>query len=324
MRNKLLLGALVAVGLSLGAVSSVSAVINDSIELVNSTVGIAVSPVNSERLELKPGSVESGRFRVRQTGHETNDVVVYVRPLSMKAGGVNNEKDFEAETNRTKIAKWTTFTVEGCDVNSVEDGFVRMTMRPQEECFVDYTIRVPWDALGGSQNASIKVVTVERDTEISVAGLRSRYSFAYALYTDIDGPGAFYQGKVIENNIPCLLFSPPLITDSLVENTGNLDFITYYDVRVNNYFTGKQVYDKSWSSLVMADSKYASKTAWEDAPALGLFMVTQDVKVLDEVSSLTKFVLIIPIWLVIIIIGVILLLIWAIVIKIREHRRNRR
>jgi len=322
MKNKILVGVMVALGVSLGATGVASAFINDEVELVNNTVGIAVSPVNSERLKLEPGAVESGRFRVRQTGHEVNEIAIYVGPLSMKTSRTDNTKDFTSETNRTRISKWTTFTIDGCDTNRVEDGVTYITMRPKEECYVNYTIRVPSDALGGSQNASIIVVTVARDGDSSAAGIRNRYSFAYALYTDIDGPGAFYEGKVIKNHIPWILFSPPLVTDSLVENTGNLDYIAHYDVKMNDYFSGRQVYDKSWSSLIMADSKYQSGTAWEGAPALGLFLVTQDITVLDKVSSVTKITLIIPIWLIIIIIGVIVLLVWALALKIKERRQN--
>ena len=321
MKKGILIGIATLAAVSAVAFSDIEtqAYVNPNIQILNETVGIAVSPVQSDRFKMVPGGEYDGRFRVRQTGKETSEIVIEVAPLTAL-------KDYETETDRTRIKNWTTFEIEGCDVNRIEDRNTFITMRPQEECFVNYHISVPQDAVGGSQNASILVRTVRREdvgqTSASSA-LQYQYQFAYALYSDVDAEGAYYKGRILENNIPFLLFNPPLGVDSLVENTGTLDYTANYSVKMNNYFGGEEVYNESWDGIVFSDSKLAQNKEWEGAPALGLFLVTQEISGIEETSSKTQLVLIFPLWLILIIIGVLLLLIWALCLKIKERRKNK-
>lgn len=321
MRIRILLGGLAILGLTFGMTTPSFATINPNIEVVNQSVGIAVSPFGSDRLVLNQGDVVDGRFRVRQTGQETNEVYIHIRPMSIRAGSTANERDFYTEKARTQIVNWISIgDIEGCSVNKVEDGKTYFTMRSQEECYVNYTITVPHNAVGGSQNAALTVRSVEKRGEDGGVGLRNSYSFAYLLHSNVNGPDALYQGKVLENNIPWILFNPPLAVDTLVENTGNLDFDVKYDVAMRDYFGGKEVYDRSWDTIAYAETQRADETAWEGAPALGLFQVTQEVELLDETSSKTQLVLLIPIWLILIILGVVILLTWAIVLRAKQRK----
>jgi len=319
MRLRFFVGVLVAVGLVAISGIGVNAYINEDVYLVNKNVGIAVSPVKSERYKMIPGGEYDGRFRVRQTGHETSEIMITLAPLSAL-------RDYETETDRTRIKNWTTFDIEGCDVHKVEDGNAYLMMRSKEECFVNYHIKVPRDAVGGSQNAAILVRSLARNdvgAQKDESALRYQYQFAYSLLSDVDAPGATYDGKVLKNNVPSILLDPPLGVDSLIENTGTLDFTAFYSVTMIEWLREREVYANSWDALAMADGKVDQEDAWKEAPVLGLFWVTQEVRVLDETSSVTKLVLIIPIWLILIIVGVILLLIWAIVIKVRGHKKKR-
>ena len=318
MKKTIIFGALATLVLILGLEDTTQAYINPNIQLANKAVGIAVSPMTNDRINMVPGGQYDGRFRVRQTGHETSDIMIMVAPL-------NPARDYETETDRTQIKHWTTFSIEGCDVDRVEDGDTYVTMRSQEECFVNYHISVPHDAMGGSQNASIVVRSAVRSDvgqTSGQSGLNYQYQIAYALFSDVDGPGAHYAGKILENNIPWILFNPPLEVNSLIENTGNLDFKTTHKVVMNDYFGGKEVFNKSWTGLVMADSKGTEKAIWEEAPAFGLFQVTQEIKALDEESNKTQLVLLIPIWLILIILGVIILLVWAVVLRAKQQKDN--
>ncbi|MDR1196706.1 MAG: hypothetical protein LBL08_00275 [Candidatus Nomurabacteria bacterium] len=317
-------GIVAALALVIGVTTVSQAYINPDIELLHDEVGIGVSPIKADRIDMVPGGKYEGRFRVRQTGHETSQIVAEIKPMTAY-------KNYEVETDRTQITKWTTFKLEGCDVDKVEDGKTYFTMRSKEECYLNYYISVPQNAMGGSQNSAIMVRTETRDdvgAKSGNAGVSYQYQFAYAVYSDVDGPGAVYAGKVLENNVPWILFEPPLGVSSLVENTGNLDFMTKYEVKMNNWFGGKEVYNRSWEGLTFADSKYEDGTQWAEAPVLGLFEVTQTINLLDEKvenqtsSTVTKLVLIIPIWLVLIIIGIILLLIWALYLRIKGKKEK--
>lgn len=314
---------------------SASATINPDIQLVNQSVGIAVSPLHSERAKLNPGETITGRFRVRQTGQETNEIYVHAGPLSLKKDTPKYELDYETVTPRTAVAQWLTInSVEGCTISRVEDNKTYFWMRSKEECYVNYTLKVPNDALNGSQSAAIFTQSVPDDSSIEGVGLASSYRFAYQLYTDINGPGAYAEGKILSNNIPWIILSfdqpKPLEVTSKVENTGTLDFGIKYDVKMNNWFGGEEVYQRTWESLAFAENDANGSTAWEQAPTLGLYKVTQNINILDEnpdnqtSSSRTQMVLLIPIWLLIIIIIVILLLLWALYTKIKERKDGKK
>lgn len=295
------------------------AYINPNINILNDIVGIAVSPVQSDRFEMVPGGQYEGRFRVRQTGTQTSEIVIEVAPLTAL-------RDYETETDRTRIKNWTTFTIEGCDIDRIEDRNAYVMMRSQEECYVNYNISVPFDAVGGSQNASILVRSTARDDigqESASSSLRYQYQFAYALWSDVDAEGAYYEGKILENNIPWLLFSPPLGVSSLIKNTGTLDITAKYNVTMKNYFGGDEVFNESWDAVVFADSELTQSKEWEGAPELGLFQVTQEIAGVDETSSKTQLVLMFPLWLLLILVGVIILLIWALVLKIKQRKNKK-
>jgi hypothetical protein len=329
VKKQFLIGGAAALALSVGVATLSHATINPNVELVNNSVGVAVSPFYSERLVLRPGDVEKGRFRVRQTGRDTNEIYVHVKPLGTQDGSFNNAPDYERMTERTNITKWLTVdSVDGCSISRVEDNKTYFWMRPQEECYVNYTIRVPHNAVGGSQDAALFVQSVAIGT-ISGAGIQSSFAFAYKLFSNIDAPGAIAQGRVVENHIPWLLFNPPLGVTSKVENTGNVDFITDYTVEMHNWFGGQEVYTKSWDMLAYADSELNSGTEWAGAPTLGLFEVRQKISMLDQkvehetLSERTQLVLIVPIWLIVLIALIIIMLASAIYLRHRQNQKRR-
>lgn len=323
---------LATLGLASALITPSSATINTDIQLVNQSVGIAVSPLQADKAELDPGETVSGRFRVRQTGQGTNEIYVHAGPMSLKRDAPKYEFDFETTTPRTAVAEWLTIdSIDGCEISRVEDNKTYFWMRPQEECFVNYTLNVPDDALNGSQSAAIFTQSVP-DEKVDGIGLINTYRFAYKLFVDINGPDAYAEGKIIDNSIPWIVVNfehpIPLEVASKVENTGTLNFDVDYDVKMNNWLGGSEVYQRSWDSLAFAESDTYGSTAWEEAPSLGLFSVTQDINILDEnpenqtSSSRTQVVLLIPFWLLIIIIIVIAMLIWAGYLKAKEYKNN--
>lgn len=324
---------LAMLGCTAALTTPAEATINSDIQLVNQSVGIAISPLSAEKATLNPGDSVSGRFRVRQTGQETNEIFVYAGPMSLKKDTPKYELDFETITPRTAVADWMTVnSVDGCTISRVEGNKTYFWMRSQEECYVNYTLNVPNDALNGSQTAAIFTQSVPEDEDVGGVGLINTYRFAYKLFVDINGPNAYAEGKILENNIPWIVVNfdmpIPLEVASKIENTGTLNFTASYDVKMNNWLGGGEVYQRSWESIAFAESDAYDSTAWEEAPTLGLYTVTQDINILDEnaenqtSSSRTQVVLLIPIWLLIIIIIVLGLLIWAAYLKIKQRKNG--
>ena len=321
MKYKIIVGTLAALCFVLGAAGSSSAVINDDIQFQHATTGLGFTPTDSERLKFKPGDVYDGSFTVYNTAPDVTNVYAEVAPYST---GIETEYftgDYTNPSDRTKIAEWTNIELSGCDVTKREDGKIYFTLRVKEECNISYHIQVPHDAYGGSQHAAILVQTYESKDQGKGGGIVSYYRIAFPIMANVDGPGAYYAGRILENNVPWLFLNPPVTTNSLVENTGNIDFDVKYAVTMHNFFGGKKVYENSSDLPAFADSRYRNTFEWKDAPILGLFKVTQKVELLNEMSEVTKLVLVVPIWLIIIILLVIALLVTAKVLKSREKKK---
>ncbi|MDR3125941.1 MAG: hypothetical protein LBU20_02645 [Candidatus Nomurabacteria bacterium] len=304
-----------ALGLVSSAIESALAVVNPAIELSNDPVGLAVSPFFSERLSLDPGSVIDGEFKVYSIATETMNVFTELAPYSLNK--TTRQRDFNTETPRTHIAKWATLELKNCDVTKREDARIYFTMRPREECIISYHIAVPADALGGSQDAGIFVQNITPDGD---EGISSAYRIGHMIYSDVSGPEAHYAGEITRNYTPSLLIDKPIVAQAAVENTGNLDFYADYEVKIANWFGGEEVFSKSWQSQILADGGLDENTTWNETPALGLYKVSQKINILDQESRIEKLVLVVPLWLLIIFACVILLLMWAVVLKIKQRR----
>ncbi|MCL2451949.1 hypothetical protein FWD20_03760, partial [Candidatus Saccharibacteria bacterium] len=210
-KKSLLLVGLAVIGGAALVGGSVSARINEKIEIKKETM-IAASPMFSDRMELKPGSVTEGKFRVRYPARETTEVFAEISPYESGGSGDYENYVFSKSSIYTKMTEWVTLDLEECSINKREDGRIYFTMRQQEECFVTYKIAVPKDAYGGSQHVAIFVQTVvSKDGNGNKNnGINNSYRIAYRLNNDIDGPGAKAEGRVVRIKIPGLLFAPPV------------------------------------------------------------------------------------------------------------------
>jgi hypothetical protein len=318
MKTKsMVVGITATLGLSLGVAGSALAVINPQIELSDNPVGIVVSPSKGERLSLSPGSVNDGEFIVRSTGTETGEFFAELAPHSINK--VTKERDYNTETPRTHIAKWVDLEVLDCDVTRRDGAKVYFTMRPQEECFVKYHVVVPSDAMGGSQDAGIFIQSVN---DGGGSGIMNSFRVGYMLYSNVDGPEANYDGQILSNNVPWLVFDRPVYIKSEVSNTGNLDFDATYEVTINDWFGGAELYSETSNLTILADSQMPNTIVWQDAPHIGIFKITQKISMLDHESSVTKLVIMLPLWLVIILVVVVTLLVAALVLEIHERKRD--
>ncbi len=326
MRKKVFVALIASIGMCVGLVSGAGAVINDKIDQPNNLAGLALSPMTSGKLNMEPGESYDGRFRVRMTGHETQNVVASVAPYSAGSPDNYSNSDFSSETRYNKIIDWAKVTLEEdetCEVDRYDKGKVYFQLDPQEECYLNYQIKVPSDAFGGAQRMAIFVRTInETASEDGGTGINSQYQIGYTVTSSVDGPDAKAKGHVVETKIPQLLFVPPVTSSVKVENTGNLDFEAEYKMTVKTFFRKKEVYVNESNATVMAETSRVVSTNWNETPSLGLFRVTQETTVLGETSTLTKTVLVIPIALIVAIIVAILLLILWIYVKVRKNRKG--
>lgn len=269
---------------------------------------IHMSPVRT-KLELKPGEVYKGTFKVMATGTETFDYTLSASPYQIVDEGGN--ASYDTESKYTKIVDWITFSKEGD------------TISPNESQDVSYTIKVPEDAPGGGQYAILFAETANPEEKGSFTKTNSRVG--QILYVTIDGKNNEC-AKIIKNGINTFMFEPPISSTSLVESCGNVHQEASYIMKVYPLFSDKEIYtneEDPETHIILPETKRFNTTSWtkeNGAPSIGIYTVEHTVKIGKESDTVKKLVFIFPLWLLI----VILLFLGSIIFWLVSRSRARK
>jgi hypothetical protein len=273
--------------------------------------GVSISPTSAE-LRLDAGEKYTGSLKVWNPGTEGITVQMSVSPYSVTDETYNS--DFETETSRTAISKWI----------SIPDD--RFQLDGGESKEVTYVVWVPKDAPGGGQYASIFASMLPYDAidiqDGTGAQVVSRIS--YKVYAQVSGD-TILSGKISKISIPTFYFNPPIASNDIVENNGNVDFKAKHTITVKSFFGDKVVYTNAneLENIILPEKARKTELKWEGAPALGIFKVTHEVTATIgdniDTETLTKTVIIIPLFLVVIILIVLALIVLKIVLVVKKR-----
>jgi hypothetical protein len=276
--------------------------------------GVSISPTSAE-LRLDAGEKYTGSLKVWNPGIEGITVQISVSPYT-----VTNEtydSDFETETTRTAISKW---------ISIPED---RFQLDGGESKDVTYVVWVPKDAPSGGQYASIFASMLPYDAidiqDGTGAQVISRIS--YKVYAQVSGDTKL-SGKVSKISVSPFYFNPPISSSDVVENNGNVDFKAKHVITVKTFFGDKVVYTDEVENVILPEKARRTELKWEGAPALGIFKVTHDATITlgdtSDTETLTKTVIIIPLFLVVIIFLVLAVVVLKIVLVVRKHAAKKK
>lgn len=268
-----------------------------------------VSPSFAEIEEMQPGKSYDGVFKVQNTGGKDLDYAITITPYSVKDD--KYALDSDTETAYTQMKDWITL--------SQDSG----KLSPNDAEEIKYTIRVPQDAPAGGQYALINIRLVQENDSNSGATITANKQIGFRLLGEIEG-NTRRTGKVTEQNIPSILFNPPISATSVVENTGNTHITASYVLRVFPLFSNEEVYtneDSPYEVTVLPETSRYNSISWDDAPHLGIFRVEQTVTIADDTQTIKKTVFLCPIWLIFIILLIIFCVIFWIFSRIKNRNR---
>ena len=298
------------------AVLAVS-VLSFSAALINSNTAVAeedrpdiylqVSPPTVQLGELDPGTSKSGEFLVQNIGAKDFDFKVYAVPYQVE--GQEYNPVYSTNNNYTQISKWITF--------DLTEGH----LEPNGEQKVHYTINVPDNAPDGGEYASIMVETDSGNAEDATIKTVSRVGIV--LYSHVGGVTNAC-GKILEQDLPTFLTQPPIYVTSLVENCGNIDLTASYTLQVYPLFSDEEIYTTEETPderITLPGTKRFNKVSWESAPAIGIYRVKQTIRFADKTEFIEKYVVICPIWLIILIILFIGSIVFWLVMRSRSRRK---
>ncbi len=268
-----------------------------------------VSPSFAEIEEMQPGKSYDGVFKVQNTGGKDLDYAITITPYSVKDD--KYALDSDTETAYTQMKDWIAL--------SQDSG----KLSPNDAEEIKYTIRVPQDAPAGGQYALINIRLVQENDSNSGATITANKQIGFRLLGEIEG-NTRRTGKVTEQNIPSILFNPPISATSVVENTGNTHITASYVLRVFPLFSNEEVYtneDSPYEVTVLPETSRYNSISWDDAPHLGIFRVEQTVTIADDTQTIKKTVFLCPIWLIFIILLIIFCVIFWIFSRIKNRNR---
>lgn len=268
-----------------------------------------VSPSFAEIEEMQPGKSYDGVFKVQNTGGKDLNYAITITPYSVKDD--KYALDSDTETAYTQMKDWITL--------SQDSG----KLSPNDAEEIKYTIRVPQDAPAGGQYALINIRLVQENDSNSGATITANKQIGFRLLGEIEG-NTRRTGKVTEQNIPSILFNPPISATSVVENTGNTHITASYVLRVFPLFSNEEVYtneDSPYEVTVLPETSRYNSISWDDAPHLGIFRVEQTVTIADDTQTIKKTVFLCPIWLIFIILLIIFCVIFWIFSRIKNRNR---
>ncbi len=270
---------------------------------------LQISPTK-QKILLAPGSSYVGSFIVHNAGTERFSYSVSATPYSVTSESYN--PDYTSMPKYSQMSQWITFDP------STQTG----TLEPGRQVDVAFTVNVPSDVPAGTQYAALMAQTDDGNAENATIAVIHRVGMILAATVPGDTRS---EGEVIKNNVSTFYFNPPVTMSSLVKNTGNVELTAKYTYKIYPLFSNEALYNTEENpqslDIYPETSRFNSMT-WEGAPTLGIFWMEQIIEFGDKVSTVGKFVLICPLWL----IFVIFVLLFAAIFWLvsRAKKRNKR
>lgn len=266
--------------------------------------------------ELNPGQSYEGEIEACNADTITRKIKLESAPYSINQNDYDNV-DFLTKNDWNRLADWISFP----------DGDM-YTIGSGKTIFLKFRVEVPNDgtAIAGTQSASIMLTDVFRDDNSENVGLQTEKRYLWQVTADVDGANLRREGKITSWKA-----DGPLVFDnrngintrSIVENTGNVSFVVKYKVAVMDAFRNDAIaYTKESEKEVLPESKRANDFKWNETPAVGWFKIREEITVFDKTETFEKMVLVVPFWFVIIAVAIIVLLVWALVLKVKQHRNK--
>ena len=273
---------------------------------------IQISPVEN-RVTLNENEVNEYTFNVDNTGSEGYSFKVYANPYSV----VNEQysPSFSNQNAHTQVSRWITFKNDAGEYGQEATYSVEAGQRKE----VTYKITVPSDIPGGGQYAIVFVEAIPKDD--NSGGIRTVSRLGLRVFGRTNGETK-ESAEILNHNMDSFYMSGKIKTNGTVKNSGNADFNAIFKFKVEKIFGGV-VYEDSKGYDVLPETTRTIEMLWEDTPAFGIYRITSSMNALDQSSSTTKIVLIIPIFMIVILLMLLTITIAWFIILYRKRQAQK-
>lgn len=270
----------------------------------------------SQNFTLVPGETYTGSITVVNPVNSTSDFAYSVSVSPYNVIGEDYQADISNVSAYSKIADWITID------NPTG------SIKPNESQEINFTINVPADAAAGGQYAAIMVSSDPSKQESEGVSINNVFALGSIIYADVEGE-VTHEGSILQNNIPEFSTVTPVAISALLDNHGNVHENAIFALNVTNALTGEKIFptdedqNNHFSEIVMPETtRYITRNI-DNLPALGIVKVEQTIYYNNEVSTVSKNIVLCPIWFFFLVALVIFSIIGFIVASVRHHRRKK-
>lgn len=259
------------------------------------TTGLQISPTRQE-LKVDPGGTANGALVVANQTKQDLTVTLFFREFTV----TNADYDYS-------------FTLSHYDWIKISQS--ELTLRPGQSQTVPYALSPSADASPGGY-----YFTIFASSNLQTGGVDSTIQATTLLYTTVNG--LLDKGTRLDKvTLPSILVSPDITYRFDMTDTGNVYYTIYSVASLSNMFTTT---NGETAAHIVLPQKPRSMTGTLPAPAYpGLYTATIGYKT-DSGNLITesKPVLYMPLWCIVVVIGVILVLLRVLVVLLRRRKRN--
>ena len=269
----------------------------------------ALSPMY-QMMTLTPGETIDGNFQITNPASETEDFHYELRVEPFTASN-DNEISLTANGDYNQIVDWITiYEPEG-------------TVHPNSVKEVRFSIAVPESAAAGGQYASIVVSSKAEEDPSKDIDIQEVYEMAHLIYADVAGDTK-RGGDITDVSVPGFLFSGKITGSAKIKNLGNVHSRATHTLQIFPLFSSEEVYtneEKPETTFIMPGNIRQTSISWDETPSAGIFHVIYNVEYEGVKSTVDKYVIICPIWLLFVIVFLIVLIAIRIVGKRKRNEK---
>lgn len=275
---------------------------------------IAVSPV-SQNFSLEAGGIYTGKIKVANPANSKKNLSYIISVAPYGVIGKEYNADLTTMYDRSMLVDW------------IKIDNPNGELRPNETRDINFTITVPKSAPPGGQYASILVTEDDNGQFDKSENVGSVFEIASLIYSNVTGD-IISGGEVLENNIPGLVTSNPIITSALISNTGNTHQVANISLKMVDNF-GNEILSSNddnsrHNEVILPETTRNIKYSLENIPIVGVVKVTQTIHYGDIESIETKDVVICPVWFMALMLVLFIFVIWGIIVYIKKIFKKHR
>ena len=199
-------------------------------------------------------------------------------------------------------------------------------IQPNNTEIIQFYIDVPENAPAGGQYAIINVSSDNQATADEGINIKAEYAIAHVIYAEVAGETK-RSGDITKVSVPSFLFSGTISGTASIKNTGNVHSDASYTLQVFPFFSKEEVFsneENPKTNTILPEATRTTTVNWPETPKIGIFHVIYSVEYEGVESKVDKYVIVCPIWLLIVLLTCLFVVIFSIIFGKKKEKKGKK